>query len=156
MAETRSTSIRLSDATREELKKFVYEHKFVNQDDAIKFLLKAADFTQAASSMPIRQQTLNDIGYHMERIMDLIKSLFKSYGDMAADYERQLAEKDEQQRAEIEALVDRLNAYKNATHAAETPAAADADSTGDKEPPAELPAVPVESHPEPASINILK
>ena len=154
MSNSKSTSIRLCDSTRDDFKKFVIDHHFVNQDEAVKFLLKAADFTQAASSMPIRQQTLNDIAYHMERIMDLIKSLFKSYGDMTADFERQLDEKDKLHAAEIAALAMQIHAFKDTKPAAVTPPVIDAGSMGEKEAP---PAAPVKSPQETvSSINVVK
>ncbi len=152
MADTKSTSIRLSDSTRDEFKKFISEHNFATQDEAVAFLLSAANFTQAAKDLPLRQQTLTDISYHMARIMDLIQGIFKSYSDTAADHKRQLAEKD----ARIESLLAELLRCQVERTTAEMTPAADPDGAGGKEPPANTPAEPLESPPEPASINVVK
>ena len=158
MSETKSTSMRLSEATREELKKFVSEHKFATQDEAVQFLLSAATFTQAAKDLPLRQQTLTDISYHMSRIMDLIQGLFKSYSDTVAKHKRQLTEKDALYTAEKEALMTELRRYQEKEDTAEMAPAADSGGAGGKEPPpANTPAEPLESPQETAPpINVVK
>ena len=98
---TKKTSLCLSESTQAALKALVYEHNLRSQDEAIKFLIDAASFTQSSPGLPNRKQALYDIQELFRRIMAKIAENFDVIADIKADAEQEVANKESELNAKI-------------------------------------------------------
>lgn len=105
---TKKTSMCLSESTQVALKKLVHEHKLRNQDEAIKFLINAAAFTQVSPEAENRKQAVYEIQDLFRRIMVKITENFDLMADIKADAEREIADKEFDYKRIIEALKEEL------------------------------------------------